>query len=204
LGTCRFGYVAGLGLPGNRGGVKDHELRPLSLRRVFRLAHDLAAASGTLLVDRLGDELRADVRVRRVAAETLTLGERHRQRLAVRGVITQRLPRRANGVHGVQSLSAEGRALTAERVEPFAADERLLLHLMHLAAGPRLDGVTPPVQPVLRSTLELLLLGLSEKAIAEQTATSRHTVHGRVRRLYQHFGVCNRVELVKAAGRTGI
>lgn len=47
-----------------------------------------------------------------------------------------------------------------------------------------------------RQTLELLLRGRSEKEIAAELGLSPHTVHEHVGRLYRHFGVRSRAELL--------
>jgi len=47
-----------------------------------------------------------------------------------------------------------------------------------------------------RQTLEQLLAGRSEKEAATALGISRHTLHIYVKRVYRHFGVCSRPELL--------
>jgi DNA-binding NarL/FixJ family response regulator len=50
--------------------------------------------------------------------------------------------------------------------------------------------------PRLTQTLELLLIGASEKQVAHQLKLSPHTVHGYVKSLYRLYGVGTRGELL--------
>jgi DNA-binding CsgD family transcriptional regulator len=52
------------------------------------------------------------------------------------------------------------------------------------------------LSPRRRETLELMLRGLSEKEIANAMKLSPHTVHERIKDLYQVFGVSRRAELL--------
>ncbi len=58
--------------------------------------------------------------------------------------------------------------------------------------NPRLAGLSPR----LRQTLELLLAGHAEKAIARHLAISRHTVHQYIKVLYRRMGCSSHVELM--------
>jgi DNA-binding CsgD family transcriptional regulator len=49
----------------------------------------------------------------------------------------------------------------------------------------------------LQWTLDLLLLGLGRKEIADQIGISEGTVSGYIRGLYQHFGVNSQAELMR-------
>jgi DNA-binding CsgD family transcriptional regulator len=60
----------------------------------------------------------------------------------------------------------------------------------------RLPRVDPALSPRLAQTLELLLLGRSEKEVATALGLSRHTVHVYVKGLYRRFGVSSRAELL--------
>ena len=57
-------------------------------------------------------------------------------------------------------------------------------------------GDAPALPPSLRRTLDRLLLGESEKQIAEKLGISRHTVHGYIKQLYARLGVHSRAELM--------
>lgn len=54
----------------------------------------------------------------------------------------------------------------------------------------------PAVSPRIRETLKHLLTGDSEKQIANKLGISRHTVHVYVKRLYVHYRVSSRGELL--------
>jgi len=61
-------------------------------------------------------------------------------------------------------------------------------------ASPNANGITPRM----RDVLARLLRGDSEKQVAARLGISRHTVHDHVKRLYRHFGVSSRGELLAA------
>jgi DNA-binding CsgD family transcriptional regulator len=70
-------------------------------------------------------------------------------------------------------------------------------------AGTPLEGRPPAgvaggdaMAPRMRQTLQHLLTGDSEKQIASKLAISQHTVHVYVKRLYRHYGVSSRGELL--------
>lgn len=52
------------------------------------------------------------------------------------------------------------------------------------------------LSPRLRETLNCLLDGATEKAIAKQLELSPHTVHGYVKLIYRHFKVKSRAQLL--------
>jgi DNA-binding NarL/FixJ family response regulator len=54
----------------------------------------------------------------------------------------------------------------------------------------------PELSPRMEQTLDRLLLGDSEKQIANRLGLSRHTVHVYVKALYRGFGVSSRGELL--------
>lgn len=56
----------------------------------------------------------------------------------------------------------------------------------------RVEGLSPRMQ----QTLECLLAGASEKEVAAQLNLSSHTVHDYVKKLYRHFHVSSRAELL--------
>src|SRR4051812_38006306 len=76
-----------------------------------------------------------------------------------------------------------------------------------------LAQVSPPkVAPALaqalstrmRDTLQLLLVGDSEKEVAAKLKLSPHTVHIHVKHLYKRLNVCSRAELMaKCLGNNG-
>ncbi len=84
--------------------------------------------------------------------------------------------------------------------KPFGARERLVVSLLHREMGrlwskaDRSDLAALP--PRLRQTLDLLFCGYSEKEMATALSLSPHTVHDFTRRLYRHFDVSGRGELL--------
>jgi DNA-binding NarL/FixJ family response regulator len=62
--------------------------------------------------------------------------------------------------------------------------------------GKEPSRVADNLPPRLAQTLELLLIGASEKQVANQMNLSRHTVHGYVKALYRLYGVSSRGELL--------
>lgn len=87
---------------------------------------------------------------------------------------------------------------------PFSTREISLLKLLHDEIAPLVgirlatedhfsrDGLSKR----LRDTLSLLLEGQSEKQVATALGLGTRTVHDYVTRLYQHFQVCSRAELL--------
>lgn len=62
----------------------------------------------------------------------------------------------------------------------------------------------PGISPRERQTLGHLLAGDSEKQVARKLGISPHTVHVHVKRLYRHFEVSSRGELLaRCLGRSG-
>lgn len=86
------------------------------------------------------------------------------------------------------------------RKRPFDELDRRIIALFHAELG-RLwlrsdaddDAELPPQ---LQRTLELLLDGLSEPEIVARLGLSPHTVHDHVKRLYRHFRVNSRAQLL--------
>jgi DNA-binding CsgD family transcriptional regulator len=66
--------------------------------------------------------------------------------------------------------------------------------LAEAPAAPRAEG--PNLAPRMRETLNRLLSGDSEKQIAAHLGISQHTVHVYVKRLYRHYDVNSRGELL--------
>ncbi len=58
------------------------------------------------------------------------------------------------------------------------------------------------LSPQLQRTLELLLEGLSEGGIVSKLGLSPHTVHDHVKRLYRHFEVNSRAQLLARLSRS--
>lgn len=84
--------------------------------------------------------------------------------------------------------------------EPFGVRDRLLVSLLHRELG-RLwsqveTGALATLPPRLRQTLDLMFSGYSEKEMAQTLDLSIHSVHDFVRRLYRHFGIEGRGELL--------
>jgi DNA-binding CsgD family transcriptional regulator len=81
---------------------------------------------------------------------------------------------------------------------PFSDDDKLILRLVELGLGPYIHRRPPPAElsPRDREVLQLLCEGLSDKEIASRLSISRHTVNQRTKRLYRHFRVHSRAELI--------
>jgi DNA-binding CsgD family transcriptional regulator len=86
----------------------------------------------------------------------------------------------------------------------FSPRERRLLHLVHdelgRLIGPVLEwagaSAVARLSPRLRQTLDALREGDSEKQVAARLGISQPTAHEYVHRLYRHFGVSSRAELL--------
>lgn len=93
--------------------------------------------------------------------------------------------------------------------EPFTQADHRLLRMMHTELARLWDrdvlrdvkDVTSDLPPRLQQTLEELLVGSSEKQIAQKLELSRHTIHNYVKALHQRFEVSSRGELLAKAGR---
>lgn len=96
-------------------------------------------------------------------------------------------------------------ALVVHRVDAFEAKHAVLLELLHgavlwaLASSLATRNLPLGSEPV----LELLLTGLPEKEIAQRLNRSTHTVHGHVKRLYRHFDVSSKSQLIHQHSRRG-
>jgi len=81
---------------------------------------------------------------------------------------------------------------------------RLVADLCKLLGGDKLAAnhaslvaaIRPPLSTRQRQTLELLLIGDSEKQLARKLAISPHTAHVHVKTIYKRLGVCSRGELL--------
>lgn len=93
--------------------------------------------------------------------------------------------------------------------EPFTRADHRLLRMMHTELARLWDrdvlrdakDATHDLPPRLQQTLEELLLGSSEKQIAQKLELSRHTIHNYVKALHQRFEVSSRGELLAKAGK---
>lgn len=86
----------------------------------------------------------------------------------------------------------------------FGEDERSFLEVAHtecadLLEAPDVAKLGATWSPRERETLDLLLTGVSERAIAESLGLSPHTVHEYVKRIYRRTGVASRAELMARA-----
>jgi DNA-binding CsgD family transcriptional regulator len=87
---------------------------------------------------------------------------------------------------------------------PFGARERRLVHLVHRELKPLMGNRLAtcrgrqkrPLSPRLRQTLDLVLLGNSEKQIANRLVLAQSTVHEYVTALYRRYRVSGRAELM--------
>ena len=93
--------------------------------------------------------------------------------------------------------------------EPFSDADHRLVRLLHVELGRlwrkdalrRAKDPASALPPRLSQTLDELLLGHSEKEIANRLELSRHTIHNYVKALHQRFGVSSRGELLARAGK---
>jgi hypothetical protein len=84
---------------------------------------------------------------------------------------------------------------------PFNRAERRFMHALHEVFCPRLIDLRArtlrqDLPQALQGTFSLILAGKSEKEIARQTHRSPNTVHDHVKRIYAHFGVSSRGQLL--------
>lgn len=102
---------------------------------------------------------------------------------------------------GVQSIHLDGdrlSAVSAWRAEPFDARHLMLLNLVHpplawIFAKPAASTGLPANT---EAVLELMRRGMPEKEIAKRLGRSTHTVHAHVKRVYRHYAVRSRPELL--------
>jgi DNA-binding CsgD family transcriptional regulator len=84
--------------------------------------------------------------------------------------------------------------------QPFTERDRLLVSLLHREMGrlwKQIDvGSLATLPARLRQTLDLIFSGYSEKEMAQTLNVSTHTVHDFCRRLYRHFNVKGRGQLL--------
>lgn len=85
--------------------------------------------------------------------------------------------------------------------KPFVRTERRMLKLLHRVFAPRvidvrLATIRQTLPASLRRSFAMLLSGHSEKEIARATHRSHNTIHDHVKRIYQHFGVASRAQLM--------
>lgn len=89
---------------------------------------------------------------------------------------------------------------TAHPSADAAQQRRLVADLCRVLGSPYSNqayhGPGASLAPRLRQTLGRLLAGDSEKQIALHLSVSPHTVHVYVKRLYRHYEVCSRGELL--------
>ena len=102
---------------------------------------------------------------------------------------------------GVQSIHLDSErlsAISAWRAEPFDARHLMLLDLVHppLAWIFAKPAATNGLPVSTEAVLELMRRGMPEKEIAERLGRSTHTVHAHVKRVYRHFAVRSRPELL--------
>jgi hypothetical protein len=84
--------------------------------------------------------------------------------------------------------------------EPFTERDRLLVSLLHRELGrlwKQIDvGALVTLPARLRQTLDLIFSGYSEKQMSQTLNVSTHTAHDFCRRLYRHFQVKGRGQLL--------
>lgn len=84
---------------------------------------------------------------------------------------------------------------------PFTYRQKRMLKLLHHTFADRVidlrqHRVHEQLPTGLRQTFVLLLAGQSEKEIALTTSRSQNTVHDQIKRIYNHFGVSSRPQLL--------
>lgn len=85
--------------------------------------------------------------------------------------------------------------------QPFTDEDREVLHLVHLGVGRFFEGPSPRalLTARMRDTLDVLLLGASDKEIAAQLGISPHTVRQYVKAILRAYGASSRGQLIARA-----
>jgi DNA-binding CsgD family transcriptional regulator len=93
--------------------------------------------------------------------------------------------------------------MRAARDRPFSAEDREVLHLVHLGVGQFFDPASPRTRlaPRMRDTLDVLLTGATDKEIAAQLRISPHTVRQYVKAILRAYNATNRAQLIARAAR---
>ncbi|HEX8325409.1 MAG TPA: LuxR C-terminal-related transcriptional regulator [Tepidisphaeraceae bacterium] len=88
--------------------------------------------------------------------------------------------------------------LAAWRQTPFGDRDQHLLGLLHQAVAWAFapDAQRSGLPAGAEAVLELMLMGLPEKTIARRLGRSAHTVHSHIKRVYRHYRVSSRPELM--------
>jgi DNA-binding CsgD family transcriptional regulator len=109
----------------------------------------------------------------------------------------QKNPARLGNIASITRLMNQMEATPREAIHNH---RRMVAQLCHLLGSRYSDKISPApgadLSPRLRQTLGRLLAGDSEKQIARNLGISQHTVHVYVKRLYQHYKVSSRGELL--------
>lgn len=101
-------------------------------------------------------------------------------------------------VHSVRRGAGRVSVLACWRPTAFGVREQQLLRLLHPAVAWAFTATAlrPGLSAVSERVFELMLVGLPEKAIAHRLGRSAHTIHSHVKRVYRHYGVCSRPQLL--------
>jgi DNA-binding CsgD family transcriptional regulator len=115
----------------------------------------------------------------------------------LKGRLMEKTSARPVNMAGLVQLMTRTQATPREAIHDA---RRMVAELCHLL-GSRysdkiLQGPGAELSPRLRQTLARLLAGDSEKQIARSLGVSQHTVHVYVKRLYLHYKVSSRGELL--------
>lgn len=104
---------------------------------------------------------------------------------------------RPAGVRSVLRIGPHFSAITAWRASAFNENAMILLELIHPEVAWIFEGAAGRTVPAsIDSVLRLMLEGRKEKEIATELGKSEHTVHAHVKRVYRHFGVNSRSQLL--------
>ncbi len=104
---------------------------------------------------------------------------------------------RSQGLHSVEREILDNRTVIAKLCTfCIAGSDNFMTVVVRLAqsSGVRIDPLAG-LGPRIRSVLELVVRGYSNKLIARELDISENTVKDHLRRLYSHFGVNSRTEL---------
>lgn len=88
---------------------------------------------------------------------------------------------------------------------PFSAEDREVLHLVHLGVGRLFAAPSPRARlaPRVRDALHVLLSGATDKEIAAKLGISPHTARQYVKSILREYGVSSRAQLLaRASART--
>ncbi|AKV04118.1 Transcriptional regulator, LuxR family protein [Labilithrix luteola] len=194
--------MAGAAVLGGPGGIVDATVVTVAANRIIATrdpseAGDRSPPIARTLLERLTLELRTagidDVRltISTIVAsnELRSTGDLERYGTPFELLCTVN-PRGHRGI-------VEGTGFVRPAGHPFTDEDRSVLRLVILESAALFeDQAEITLAPRVEATLECLLTGASDKAIAEQLQISHHTVRQYVKIIFRSFGVSSRSQLI--------